>query len=315
MERKRGKIIAMCGISGSGKSKKARELLIESETPSTIISRDGIRRLIFGFNDYNIKEYYVDKNARTQMEYEVDRYSNTLIYDSLERGKNVILDETHLHYKFIKDLQYWNVPVEIIHSIVPLELALKRDSERLQSVGEDIIKKQHQKHESLIQRLENEPIDFSPKVKTRVSGEKQNIIIFDIDGTIAHKGRRNPYDMSKVDLDTKDDLVLDIMNGLIKLSLEYKSDYQVMLCSGREQKAINKTLSWLEKNNVLRPTQIPMLFRKDNDGRADWKVKEEFWDYISEHYNIIGMFDDRLQVVRRARMLGYKVLNVEHNNF
>ena len=48
--------------------------------------------------------------------------------------------------------------------------------------------------------------------------------------------------------------------------------------------------------------------------RPDWVVKEEMWKNISKQYNIIAMYDDRLQVVRRARALGLKVFNVEYNN-
>ncbi len=49
--------------------------------------------------------------------------------------------------------------------------------------------------------------------------------------------------------------------------------------------------------------------------RPDWIVKEEMWEKISKHNYIIGMYDDRLQVVRRARALSLKVFNVEYNNF
>lgn len=315
MERIKGKITALCGISGSGKSVTARNLIKNSVNPTIIVSRDGVRRLLFGFNDYNIKEFYNNKEERAKMEMEVNRYSDTLIYDALERGHDVILDETHLHYKFLKDLQYWNVPVTILHTMCPLDVAISRDGQRLQSVGEEIIKVQYQKHTSLVERLENEPINFKPFVKNNYSKEKQDVIIFDIDGTIAHKGRRNPYDMSKVNLDTVDVFTMDVMKGLLKLSLEPNSNFTVMLCSGREKKSLLKTIEWLYNKGVENPNEIPMLFRSNGDTRADWKVKQEFWEEISEHYNIVGMFDDRLQVVRRARMLGYKVLNVEYNNF
>ena len=48
---------------------------------------------------------------------------------------------------------------------------------------------------------------------------------------------------------------------------------------------------------------------------CDWVIKEEMWRDLATRYNIVGMFDDRLQVVRRARALGLKVFNVEYNNF
>ena len=56
------------------------------------------------------------------------------------------------------------------------------------------------------------------------------------------------------------------------------------------------------------------MIRNEKDMRPDWVVKEEMWKNISKQYNIIAMYDDRLQVVRRARALGLKVFNVEYNN-
>ncbi len=58
-----------------------------------------------------------------------------------------------------------------------------------------------------------------------------------------------------------------------------------------------------------------MYIRPEGDQRPDWVVKEEMWRQITKDYHIRGMFDDRLQVVRRARALGLKVFNVEYNNF
>jgi hypothetical protein len=41
--------------------------------------------------------------------------------------------------------------------------------------------------------------------------------------------------------------------------------------------------------------------RAEGDDRKDWIVKKEFYDEISKDYNVLGVFDDRDQVVAMWR--------------
>ena len=47
----------------------------------------------------------------------------------------------------------------------------------------------------------------------------------------------------------------------------------------------------------------------------DWVVKEEMWRDISKSYNIELIYEDRNQVVRRARALDLKVAQVKYGNY
>lgn len=309
-ERKRGKIIALCGISGSGKSTKAREIH-KSNEGSVIVSRDGLRRLIFGLNDYNIKEFFEDVDNRHHNENIVDRYHKTMVYETLEKGNDVILDETHVLYKHLEPLSYWNVPVELVMVDCDLKVAIDRDSKRLQPVGESTIKKQHMRYQSLKDRLEKFPIDFTTIPYPKHDDTKKGVYIFDIDGTLAHMGDRIYYEMSKVDRDEYDTPTMI----LFEIYKEKTSVNNVILCSGRSESSRELTKKWLIDAGVRNVENIRMYFRKDGDMRPDWMVKQEMWSEIQKFNNIIGMFDDRLQVTRRARMLGHKVFSVDYNNF
>ena len=50
------KLIIMIGISGSGKSTKAKE--ISERTGALIINRDKLREMLFGYTESNIHNYY-----------------------------------------------------------------------------------------------------------------------------------------------------------------------------------------------------------------------------------------------------------------
>lgn len=128
---------------------------------------------------------------------------------------------------------------------------------------------------------------------------KKDVWIFDIDGTLAdHQGIRSPFDESKVSLDRPIEPVFKVLRSLIK-------DYKVIFVSGRSEKCRQDTHLWLW--NGLAELNIPpdlidileIYMRQTGDNRKDSIVKKEIYDRdILPNYNIIGVFDDRLQVCR-----------------
>jgi len=52
------KITLMVGISGSGKSTKAKE--ISEKTGALIVNRDKLREMLFGYTEQNIASYYIE---------------------------------------------------------------------------------------------------------------------------------------------------------------------------------------------------------------------------------------------------------------
>ena len=72
------------------------------------------------------------------------------------------------------------------------------------------------------------------------------------------------------------------------------------------------TVDWLSSNGIW---YSEIHFRKAGDMRKDWMVKAEIWRELQKKYNIIALFDDRVQVVQTARRLGHKVLECERGDF
>jgi len=298
----KGNLIITVGISGSGKSTWAHEQWHNYPSKRVVVNRDKIRELLFGFTEESIENYYLRPDV-TQLEKQVTLYEDTLINEGLNLGKTVIVDATHLNYKYLERFKYWNVPTEVLIFEIESAVAKDRASMRGRVVSEQIIDLQYDRFVALMIRLAKEPIDFEP-IQLIQNPDNEDCVIFDIDGTLAHMGDRSPFDWAHVCEDT-----LDYPTRLMNKALQSS---KVIICTGRDSVCLDETKHWLFENNI---SYDEIYIRPKGDQRADWIVKEEMWRKIAEDNYIVGMFDDRLQVVRRARALGLKVFNVAYNNF
>lgn len=299
----KGSLIITVGISGSGKSTFAHERWTRDNYKYVIVNRDKIRELLFGFTEQNIDRYYIQPNI-SSLEKQVTRYEDTLINDGLNHGKTVIVDATHLTRAYIERFRYWNVPVEVHVFDIDYNEAVNRDLLRHRQVGDVVISKQYNRFNQLAKDLRKSPIDFTP-VDFPQNEDNTRAVLFDIDGTLAHMTDRSPYDWDRVGEDLVDYPTLKCLEGLSKR-------FSIIICTGRDGICLEETSKWLYDNGIH---WDEMFIRDRGDQRPDWVVKEEMWRKIAQDYYIVGMFDDRLQVVRRARSLGLKVFNVEYGNF
>lgn len=302
----KGNLIITVGISGSGKSTWAHSKWWEDPSRYVIVNRDKIRELLFGFTEQSVEQYYLRDDV-SGLEKQVTRYEDTLINDGLNHGKTVIVDATHLTRAYLERFKYWNVPTEIVVFEVELSEAINRDLSRDRQVGDTIINKQYNRFVTLIQQLSFVPINFTP-VELVQNTDNSPCFIFDIDGTLSHMTGRSPYDWRKVEDDVVDESTRDVLVNIFFSDPKIK----VIICTGRDAICLEETRRWL--NDAIIPYD-KIYMRPKGDQRPDWVVKEEMWRKIAEDNYIVGMFDDRLQVVRRARALGLKVFNVEYNNF
>ena len=301
----KGNLIITVGISGSGKSTWAHERWLNDPNKYTVVNRDKIRELLFGYTEESIEQYYL-RGDISRLEKQVTRYEDTLIYEGLNHGKTVIVDATHLSLNYLERFKYWNVPTEVVVFEIELGVALNRDFNRSRAVGDGVITKQYHRFMSLMHCISKSPIDFTP-VEIIQNKDNTRCFIFDIDGTLAHMNGRSPYDWHRVGEDTADEPTLN-MARVISLNNPTK----IIICTGRDGVCLEETKDWLFENGV---PYDEIYIRSKGDQRPDWVVKEEMWRKIAEDNYIVGLFDDRLQVVRRARALGLKVFNVEYNNF
>ena len=275
------------GLPASGKSTLATKLVEKHAGRYKRINRDSLRKMLDASHYSKDNEKFI-----TQVE-------SFLILKTLEEGKHVIVDNTHLnpvHVNRIKQLVKGKAEVIINDSFlqVPVEECIKRDLQRLDSVGKDVIMQMYNKY-----------LKPAPKLVEYVEGLPE-AVIFDLDGTLCLMNGRNPYDASTCEQDLPNLQVVELYHL-------YKNKYKIILCSGREDKYKEQTKKWLA-NNQIEYTHLYM--RKSDDFRKDSIIKTEIYEkFIAPNYNVKLVIDDRDQVVKAWRELGLTVFQVAEGDF
>lgn len=147
----------------------------------------------------------------------------------------------------------------------------------------------------------------------------KNIVVVDIDGTIAKVGDRLKYlQQEKKDWDAfyehcdEDEPIKDIIE-LIELMQIH--EYNIVFCTGRRESVRKKTEYWLFKN-IWCLREYKLLMRKDGDWRHDTEVKPELLQKAGiTPDDVYFILEDRDSIVAKWRELGYRCLQVADGNF
>lgn len=149
--------------------------------------------------------------------------------------------------------------------------------------------------------------------------ERNNIIVVDIDGTIAKVGDRLKYlQQEKKDWDAfyehcDEDEPIDEMCQLVADLFVLGRD--IVFCTGRRESVREKTKNWLTQN-VISTYDDELLMRKDGDWRHDTEVKPELLQKAGiSPDKVYFILEDRDSMVAKWRELGYRCLQVNDGNF
>ena len=135
----------------------------------------------------------------------------------------------------------------------------------------------------------------------------------DIDGTLALRGDRSPFDWARVGEDGANKPVITVARLLAGKS-------GLIFMSGRMEQCRGETRLWLH-TFVCEPSlctcKMPLVMRKDGDNRPDQIVKRELYERrVQGVYEVEGVLDDRDRVVKMWREeLGLTCLQVAPGNF
>lgn len=275
------------GLPGSGKSTWAKEQLKKYPGRYKRICKDDLRAMMDGGHWSKANEKFVLK------------VRNSLILAALEDGFHVLVDDTNLHPKHdqaIRELVKGIAQVETQDFTgVPLETCIERDLQRLQSVGERVIRGMYSQ---FIQKSASAP---------QYDHLLPDAIICDLDGTLALMNGRNPYDAAQCENDLLNEPIADIVNSC------YVSGTTIILVSGRGVQHKPHTARWLAQKGV----DYHFLFmRAEGDSRKDAIVKQEIYEnHIAKQYNIKFVIDDRAQVVAFWRSMGLTCLQVADGDY
>ncbi len=243
----------------------------------------------------------------------INDMQDNLIISSLNKGLNVIIDNTNLKESYIKhfvDLVKYHASVEFQLFDISIDKAIERNKNRTKKVPEDVIRKHYEQYKILIDSFDFSNVKSKTKIYTNPKFEisLEDAIICDIDGTLAHmNGKRGPFDWDKVDRDDLDEVVA------AQLTLHKNNGHKIIIVSGRDGSCLKLSKDWLDFYGV---PYDEIYFRAKDDNRKDSIIKAEIYNNnIKGRYNIKVVYDDRNQVVDMWRELGLKVLQVEDGNF
>lgn len=147
----------------------------------------------------------------------------------------------------------------------------------------------------------------------------KNIVVVDIDGTIAKVGDRLKYlEQEKKDWDAfyehcDEDESIDEMCQLVADLFVLGRD--IVFCTGRRESVREKTSNWLTQN-VFSTYDSELLMRKDGDWRHDTEVKPELLQKAGiMPDDVYFILEDRDSMVAKWRELGYRCLQVADGKF
>lgn len=284
--------IITVGCPASGKTTWARQFMKQNKD-YLYVNRDDIRFSLAQADTW--KQYKFDR----EFEDMVTAIQNLTCQLARRKGRNVIICDTNLNEKvrnqWIETLECLNYKVEIKEFPCSLPELWRRDAERQNGVGKEVIYDMYQKWLAYKGRTQYEPDTSLPEA-----------IIFDLDGTLASMKNRTPFEWSKVGQDEPVQAVVDALHGYRAIG------YKIVILSGRDGVCAAETTQWLYDH------QIPYDFlnmRMQGDSRKDTTVKEEmFWQTVAPKYNVVGVFDDRPCMVRHWQEMGLKVMACGNQN-
>ncbi len=227
---------------------------------------------------------------------------------ALRAGKNVIVDDTnfaskHLNaWKSIAEEKSINANLIEVHFDIPIKECIKRDANRVNSIGEVRIL---QMWENMTGGCIDDKRAYAEQDETLPKA-----IIVDIDGTLSLATGRNIYDDSMIHTDRVNEPVKWLISqifwnaGTFQVGPPYDKieEIKIIFLTGRAGSDIchEETMKWLKKHSGVR--DFTLFMRPEGDDRKDSIVKTEiFNEQIKDNYNVIFALDDRDSVVNMWR--------------
>lgn len=276
------------GLPACGKTTYAKELVAKDDNWKRI-NKDDLREMLHGGR-------WSGKTEGTILS-----TRDSLVSGYLNAGFNVIVDDTNLHPKHeirLRELaNEFGAEFRIKEFDTTFMECIERDAKRGdKSVGHKTISNMY------FQFVRPKAIDINTSLP--------DCFIFDIDGTLAHMNGRSPYDYDKVHTD----VVNPYVAGLYRLFLRFKGDgNNLIVLSGRDSDCRDVTEQWLKDQGF---EYDALYMRPEGDKRKDSIVKKELYEaHIKGKYNVLGVFDDRNQVVDMWRAQGLTCFQVDYGFF
>ena len=280
----------MQGLPASGKSTYVRGNFTNGEL---VVSRDQLRKM-FGLTSKGILDNAGEK--------EVTKVQMALVRDAIQRGQDVVIDNTNLNWNAAQP--FYKLGVNVVPHVMDTSVdeCVRRNALREDRVPDGVIERMAAKPACALHTQTFEP--YVPDTTLPPA------YIFDIDGTLADsRGVRDVYDNTRVHLDKLIEPVAWVYGALERVG------YDILFLSGRAEGCREQTQNWLREHVVSPREPLRLYMRPEGDRRDDAVVKSELFDLVAQHYNVLGVFDDRERVANMRRTRGIKTFHVDYGQF
>lgn len=298
------------GIPGSGKSTLAALWVDENPEWRARINRDDMRFAMYG-------KYVIGR----MREDTVTVAQQAQVRALLNAGISVIVDDTNLRAQTVKE--WLKIAAECGATVshmdfeTPLETCIERNNARAaaggRNVPEDVIRSFYSRYTRkgkfpAFPTLDEKVDTWEPYVTPEVFVPAAYIV--DIDGTLAQMTGRGPFDWARVG---EDEPIANVVDTVKTLALAGR---KIIFMSGRDEVSRKATEEWLIEHMEIPVDSSNLFMRSKGDMRKDNIVKYELFNaHIRGKYRIIGVIDDRLQVVKMWRAIGLTVFQCDWGDF
>ncbi|MFC6081042.1 phosphatase domain-containing protein [Sphaerisporangium aureirubrum] len=292
------------GLPASGKTTWARAWVADAPGARARVNRDDIRAAIHN-------GAHIDGVTEPR----VRAVRDAQILALLTAGSDVVLDDTNLSDDTVRHL------ADLARSAgagvhlqdftnVPLQVCIDRDAARDPRVGEDVIRGMHTRylHGRDLPLPMPEGLVATALRPYEPEPDAPRAVLVDIDGTLALRDDRGPYDWDRVGEDLPNRAVIAVVCALAA------AGHRILFVSSRPEGCRDATLRWLHQHVAVRISGLHL--RRPGDQRPDYQVKADLFDaHVRDHYDIVCALEDRRRVVAMWRALGLTVLQVADGDF
>jgi len=293
------KVIILVGLPASGKTTWAKEYQRKHDN-FVCVSRDDFRFML--------------KNSRVtepKIESLINKFIKDTVLYSLRAKENVILDGTHLKVNKINEIisfVEYLADIEFMVFDIPAKKCIVYDAtrERQKQVGEQVIIAADEHFKILkgsypFQNIKKKQLHLKPIIIPNFTSPLQSAVIFDIDGTLALL-KRGQYEFNKLHRDDENYIISE------QIHFHRSKGRAIFIVTGRDESIRKETEEWLEFYDI---TYDALYMRPAEDFRKDATVKKEIYnERIKDKYNVLCVYDDRLEVVEAWSELGLFVFCV-----
>lgn len=307
------RLILTRGLPASGKTTWARAWVNEQPSHRARVNRDDMRMMLLG-----------QSSALThKQENHVTAAQHAMVRALTRRGIDVVIDDTCLRDRYVRMWEDYAGRTDSVTSFefkdfaVPVDECVRRDAQRAHPVGESVIRRmarylEHGAPRDLSKIDRERPVGpltpvAEPPAPYERDDQKPSAYIVDLDGTLAIANGRSPYEWARVGEDTVNEDVASVIDDL------HTMGHGMVYVSGRDEVCRDDTEAWLGRNHL---PPGPLFMRPAGDTRRDSVVKAELFDrHVRGRYAVMGVFDDRNQVVSMWRSMGLTVFQVAEGDF